>query len=73
MTGRLSSATESCNIHEGTGCGIQDRRKSSYGAPFNKNGGGVYVTRWEQATGIQIWFFPRRHVPKDLLNSDPKP
>jgi hypothetical protein len=72
MTGIFSSTTKSCNIHEGTGCGVQDTRESSYGVCFNKNGGGVYVMRWEPMTGIQMWFFPHGQVPKDIYGL-PKP
>lgn len=69
MTGTASGST-SCDVkHNGTGCGIKDNRTASYGAGLNENSGGVYAMRWEQATGIQIWFFPRNHLPADLSSA----
>ncbi|KAF2624538.1 glycoside hydrolase family 16 protein, partial [Macroventuria anomochaeta] len=53
-----------------TGCGVTDTSSSSYGAGFNANNGGYYVTEW-QAEGIKIWFFPRGSEPKSLTSSSP--
>lgn len=69
MTGTASEST-SCDVYKaGNGCGIKDNRATSYGAGLNKNGGGIYAMHWEQATGIQIWFFPRSDLPADLKSS----
>ncbi|CEP08116.1 hypothetical protein [Parasitella parasitica] len=69
MTG-TASASNSCDVSRaGQGCGIKDERTTSYGAGLNGNGGGVYAMRWEQTTGIQIWFFPRSDLPDDLAES----
>ncbi|KAL9549304.1 hypothetical protein MBANPS3_005260 [Mucor bainieri] len=69
MTGTASGST-SCDVkQDGTGCGIKDNRTTSYGAGLNKNGGGIYAMRWEQTTGIQIWFFPRNDLPADLSST----
>lgn len=69
MTG-TASESNSCNVNDAVnGCGIKDERAISYGAGLNKNGGGIYAMRWEQATGIQIWFFPRNNLPADVKSS----
>lgn len=44
------------------GCGIKD---FTYGEGFNQGGGGVYAMEWT-SDGISVWFFPRRHIPRDL-------
>jgi len=53
------------------GCGIVGAT-GSYGAPFNAAGGGVYVTEWT-SQHIQMFFFPRNNIPKDITADMPDP
>ncbi|KAJ4344972.1 hypothetical protein N0V95_006050 [Ascochyta clinopodiicola] len=53
-----------------SGCDVNDVNTATYGAGFNANEGGYYVTEW-QADGIKIWFFPRGSAPKSLQTSEP--
>jgi len=68
--------TEDCwvnNPNQGNnvGCSIQDTRAVSYGAPFNLNGGGVFITEW-LSTGISIWFYPANvQLPASFASSTP--
>lgn len=72
MSGTPSSNLK-CDLSSDTGCSTQHNDTSGYGADLNKNGGGVYVLRWEQETGIQIWFFSRSLIPKDITSGNPAP
>ncbi|CAI7600687.1 unnamed protein product [Penicillium crustosum] len=40
------------------GCSQATTSSNNYGAAFNANGGGVYVTEWASLS-INVWFFPR--------------
>ncbi|TDL19676.1 hypothetical protein BD410DRAFT_791798 [Rickenella mellea] len=51
-----------------SGCGVADPNNSSYGAPFARAGGGVFVTEFAE-TGISVWFFSRQSVPSTLQNN----
>lgn len=53
------------------GCSVQDESKESFGARFNRDGGGVFALHWAQ--GIRIWFFPRHQIPKDIRRGTPDP
>jgi len=53
------------------GCGIVGN-EGSYGQPFNAGGGGVYVTEWT-GSYIQIFFFSRNNIPKDITADMPNP
>ena len=48
------------------GCGVQSNTDNSFGTGFNSIRGGVYATLWNSG-GIQIWFFPRDKIPKDII------
>ena len=54
------------------GCGVASNTENSFGTGFNNIKGGVYATLWD-SHGIQIWFFPRNKIPKDITKGDPKP
>jgi hypothetical protein len=54
------------------GCGVQSQAGTSYGTPFNANGGGVYATLWT-SSAIQVWYWPASQVPGDIRNSAPNP
>ncbi|PVH95870.1 glycoside hydrolase family 16 protein [Periconia macrospinosa] len=55
-----------------TGCGVEAPMATSYGTPFNANGGGVYATLWNNG-GIKVWYFPTRDVPANIRNNNPDP
>lgn len=71
----LSSSVShpSCGSSKGSnnGCAFIDDSKASYGAPFNKAGGGTYAMEWT-SSGIKIWSFPRGQEPADL-EGNPNP
>jgi hypothetical protein len=54
------------------GCGVQSNTDNSFGTGFNNIRGGVYATLWN-SSGIQIWFFPRDKIPKDIERGNPRP
>jgi hypothetical protein len=54
------------------GCGVQSPSPTSFGTPFNANGGGVYATLWTNS-GIKIWYFASRDVPANIRNGNPDP
>jgi len=53
------------------GCSINGL-PNTYGAPFNAQGGGVYVTEWN-STLIRMYFFPRGSIPADITSGHPVP
>lgn len=46
------------------GCSIVSPSKTSYGMDFNKQGGGVFATLWDD-DGIRMWSFDRADVPTE--------
>jgi hypothetical protein len=54
------------------GCGVVDNRPTSYGTPFNANGGGVYASLWT-SQGIKVWYFASRDVPENIRHGNPDP
>lgn len=55
--------------NNGEGCGV-DGPEGSFGAPFNKNGGGVWATQVEN-DGVKVWFFRRGQEPSDCHTDTP--
>ncbi|KAI0638972.1 concanavalin A-like lectin/glucanase domain-containing protein [Trametes polyzona] len=73
ITGTLTASTDcGASATGNAGCGVRGSETNSYGAPFNKMGGGVYATLWDE-DGIKTWFFPRSSIPSDLSNGAPQP
>ncbi|KAG1047237.1 hypothetical protein G6F43_010305 [Rhizopus delemar] len=75
MTG-TSSQYKDCDVNasnqpSNTGCGVTDSRNNSFGSGLNNIGGGVYILLWN--TSIQVWFFPRNAIPKDITSGEPSP
>ncbi|KAJ7579813.1 glycoside hydrolase family 16 protein [Mycena floridula] len=71
MTGSIVNAD--CAIGtQNLGCGVLDSSTTSYGAGFNKAGGGVMAHLWDE-TGIKIWHFPRNSIPYDITIGKPHP
>ncbi|KAJ8521509.1 hypothetical protein ONZ45_g1811 [Pleurotus djamor] len=50
------------------GCVVAESKDNSYGKDFADNGGGVFATQFE-ASGINIWFWPRSSVPQSISES----
>lgn len=72
MTG---TATQSdCNnaTNNNAGCGVTGAKPASYGAAFNKDGGGIMAVEWRDA-GIRIWQFARGAIPADVTGAAPDP
>ncbi|KAF7328351.1 Glycoside hydrolase family 16 protein [Mycena venus] len=60
---------QDCNADENSsGCGVRLNQKTSYGVPFNANGGGWYAMERTEDF-IRIWYWPRddHRVPHDVL------
>ncbi|PGH04610.1 endo-1,3(4)-beta-glucanase [Blastomyces parvus] len=55
-----------------SGCSITSSDRTSYGAGFNANGGGVYATEIT-ASAVTVWFFPRSAIPADIRAGTPNP
>ncbi|KAF2275967.1 endo-1,3(4)-beta-glucanase-like protein [Westerdykella ornata] len=73
QTGR-SVGNQDCGAGGGyTGCGVEAvGQPTSYGTPFNANGGGVYAALWTDA-GIKVWYWAARDVPGNIRNGNPDP
>jgi hypothetical protein len=54
------------------GCGQATQSNQNFGAGFNAEGGGVYVTEW-LSDHIAVWFFPRSGIPQDITDGNPDP
>ncbi|KAJ5047975.1 hypothetical protein NUH16_006473 [Penicillium rubens] len=53
------------------GCSQGTTSANNYGAAFNANGGGVYVTEWASLS-ISVWFFPRGSAAANaVINAGP--
>lgn len=72
-TGNFNSYDCSSANTDNQGCGQRDAvTKNAYGVDFNNNGGGVYAMKWD-ASGIQVYFFPREAIPADITANEPMP
>ncbi|KAH6620091.1 glycoside hydrolase family 16 protein [Boeremia exigua] len=67
-TGNVFSTN--CSYATG-GCGAA-AHTGTFGEPFIEKGGGVWAAQIE-ATGIKVWFFPRRTIPGDIRTNAPEP
>ncbi|KAF9654282.1 glycoside hydrolase family 16 protein [Thelephora ganbajun] len=54
------------------GCGVRANSNTTYGAGFNRIGGGVYAMQWD-SSGISVFFFPRGSIPADIVAEAPQP
>ncbi|KAI0294823.1 glycoside hydrolase family 16 protein [Russula brevipes] len=73
ISGSIVGGTNCAALATGNqGCGVRASQTNSFGAPFNKNGGGVYAMRWDDS-GVAIWFFDRQNIPSDITASAPVP
>ncbi|GBE78520.1 Probable glycosidase [Sparassis crispa] len=66
IAGGLVGGTD-CSVADtgDAGCGIRASDPTSFGAPFNNVGGGVYAMQW-LTSGISVHFFPRSAIPADI-------
>ncbi|BGP40272.1 hypothetical protein JCM10450v2_004252 [Rhodotorula kratochvilovae] len=72
MTGDTAGVDNNCNSGGASnGCTVFDRDPSSYGAGFNKAGGGVFAVLFAE-TGISIWRWQRSKIPSDIKNGAPR-
>lgn len=73
ITGSVIGGTDCAALTTGNqGCGIRAGSSVSFGAAFNKNGGGTYAMKWD-SSGIAVYFFPRGSEPADLNANAPNP
>ncbi|KAI9674898.1 MAG: hypothetical protein M1829_003638 [Trizodia sp. TS-e1964] len=66
-----------CNVHSlnqpvNQGCTVTDRKGESFGAMFNKNGGGFYALEMAPQH-IRVWFFQVKNAPKDIESTKVNP
>ena len=86
-SGKLTNplCTVDPNGGENTGCPVQAPRSQIFrgsakqtmkhattGPSFNRGGGGIYVTEWNEDS-ISVWMFPRHMVPADITAGHPNP
>ena len=50
-----------------TGCSVTSNDATSYGTPFDANGGGVYAMLWTSSS-IKIWYFASDNIPSDITS-----
>ncbi|KAG6857613.1 hypothetical protein H0H87_010181 [Tephrocybe sp. NHM501043] len=73
ISGSVIGGTDCAAITTGNqGCGIRASSSNSFGAGFNKNGGGTYAMQWD-SSGISVYFFPKGSEPSDLTSNVPLP
>ncbi|KAG6891099.1 hypothetical protein C0995_014189 [Termitomyces sp. Mi166 len=73
ISGSVIGGTDCAALTTGNqGCGIRANSNVSFGAGFNKNGGGTYAMQWD-SSGIAVYFFPKGSEPADLTNETPLP
>lgn len=67
LTTNCSAAADGCSV-DFTGASTP----ASYGSAFNNEGGGFYVMSNTQASGIQIWYWPRfsQSIPYEIIWGD---
>ncbi|KAF8061013.1 endo-1,3(4)-beta-glucanase [Lyophyllum atratum] len=73
ISGNVIGGTDCAALTTGNqGCGIRAPSSNSFGAGFNRNGGGTYAMQWD-GSGIAVFFFPRGAEPADITNDRPRP
>jgi hypothetical protein len=74
-TGSKSAKLASSNCNNeggGAGCSLSTQDTQSFGSGFNTAGGGVYAADWT-STAVNVYFFPRASIPKDITAGNPDP
>jgi hypothetical protein len=65
MTGQAGQGDCFNGTNSNTGCGVEAKSASTYGAAFNQEGGGVMAVELRDA-GIRIWSWLRSALPADV-------
>ncbi|EIN11633.1 hypothetical protein PUNSTDRAFT_98803 [Punctularia strigosozonata HHB-11173 SS5] len=73
MKGTPTSNNCDTAVNYNQGCGVSFSKKNSYGAAFNKAGGGYYVMQRTKQNGVQVWFWSRSDplLPLDIKAGSP--
>lgn len=71
-TSHLLGTTCTSSNNDNAGCAYQQDDTTSFGAGFNKIGGGVFAHLWN-TDGITVWYFQRSAIPSDITNKNPDP
>ncbi|KAG6888516.1 hypothetical protein C0995_007759 [Termitomyces sp. Mi166 len=66
QTGKTLNAN--CASADGRGCIVAESKPNSFGAGFNKAGGGVFVTQLD-VSGVYIWFWSRPDIPEEIATA----
>ena len=69
---RMTGVPGSPDCGNANGCIVKDSSSGSYGAGFNKDGGGVYAMEWTN-TSIKVWWWARESMPEDIRTGRPSP
>ena len=67
----LGAECDSSNGND-AGCAFLDPSNTSFGHTFNMAGGGALAHLWD-SSGLQLWFFERDSIPRDIQNGQPDP
>ncbi|KAF2164432.1 glycoside hydrolase family 16 protein [Zasmidium cellare ATCC 36951] len=74
QSGTLKQNNCYAGVNGNSGCGsLLDNNAAlpnNYGAGFNQNQGGVYVTEWTSEF-VKHWWFPRGSIPSSITNGAP--
>ncbi|PPJ61018.1 hypothetical protein CBER1_02002 [Cercospora berteroae] len=74
QTGIFATSNCDSSVNSNSGCGSELKNTTAnpnnYGAPFNANRGGVYVTEWT-SNYIKHWWFPRGQIPASITAGNP--
>lgn len=62
--------TGNTNCNGDSGCSIESKSASSFGAAFNKKNGGLYAMQWT-SWGIRIWFWQEGDIPTNAMSDAP--
>ncbi|KNZ72585.1 putative glycosidase C21B10.07 [Termitomyces sp. J132] len=57
-----------CGSADGRGCIVGETKHNSFGAGFNKAGGGVFATQLD-VSGVYIWFWGRADIPEQITTA----
>ncbi|KAF4618498.1 hypothetical protein D9613_010032 [Agrocybe pediades] len=73
MSGKVIGGVD-CGAHStnNQGCGIRAASNNTYGKGFNAIDGGMYAMKWD-STGIEVYFFKRGSIPKDIIAGELQP
>ncbi|EPT03012.1 hypothetical protein FOMPIDRAFT_1028995 [Fomitopsis schrenkii] len=71
-TAHLVSTECTSSAGADAGCAYAQQDPRSFGAGFNKAGGGVFAHLWN-TDGVTVWFFSRDEIPQDITSQNPDP